>query len=767
MEGFFSNINFKTKYIFYERMVCMEKLGNSSKIIKRGLIVILVFLTIGIFVAVKLFKLQVMDYNFYQENVIEQLTVETNVNPLRGTIYDANGRVLATNKTVWVLYLCPKNIENPEMIAENLSKITGIDMDTILEKAKKRGYKYQIIHNSLDKDTSNKVRKFIDENGLEEQIKLNASAKRYYPYNDLCSHALGFVNADGVGIYGLEKTYNNILEGTNGKYITAQNAQSGDMPFQYEAYIEDENGYNLVTTVDTYIQYQLELVLRNASIESGAQNRATGIVMNPQNGAIYAMATYPSFDLNNPYELDELSKRKLLAYDESAKEYKKEYLNLLFSMWNNKAVTEIYEPGSTFKLVTTSVALQEKVASLESGFHCSGSLKIDGYYRAISCHKRTGHGSINFAQALQQSCNPSMMTLAMRIGKASFYEYFEMFGYTKKTGIDLPSESVGYYHSYDDFSNVSLAVYSFGQTFKTTAIQQLCAVTTIANGGYRVTPHFLDKIVDNEGNIIFEYECNKSEQIVDTEVCNTISKILKEGVDGAGGAKNAYVAGYSIAAKTGTSEKKDKYDENGNTPFRVSSCVSYAPSENSQVAVIIIVDEPTIGSKYGSVVAAPYASNLMELILPYLGIEAEYSELDEEHKQITVGDYTSKKVDEAIKKLTNDGIKYEIIGDGDIVLSQIPLKGSNIYIKEGKVLLYTVRDYQENITLEVPNVIGKTPEEANLILYNSGFNIKIEGAMNFSVSQGAKITYQYPAAGSLIRRGEVVTIKIIYTNEKE
>ncbi len=745
----------------------MKNISGSSKIVRRGLVVLLLFLLIAFFVIIKLFKLQVLEYDFYQENVINQLTVETNVNPLRGTIYDTNGNVLATNKTVWILYLCPKNIKNPEMIAENLSKIIDVDKETILKKAQKRGYKYQIIHNSLDKETSDKVRKFIDENGLSEEIKLNASSKRYYPYNDLGSHALGFVNADGVGIYGLEKVYNNILEGTNGKYITAQNAQSGDMPFQYETYIEDENGYNLVTTIDTYIQYQLELVLENASVESGAQNRATGIVMNPQNGEIYAMATYPSFNLNNPYELDDLSKAKLSVYDETSTEYKKEYLNLLFSMWNNKAVTELYEPGSTFKLVTTSVALQEKVATLSTGFHCSGSLKIDGYYRAISCHKRTGHGSIDFAQALQQSCNPSMMTLAMRIGKASFYEYFQKFGYTSKTNIDLPSESLGYYHSYDDFSNVSLAVYSFGQTFKTTAIQQLCAVSSVANGGYKVTPHFLDKIVDSEGNVIYEHTLQKSNQIIDTDVCNTISKILKEGVDGAGGAKNAYVAGYNIAAKTGTSEKKDKYDENGNTSYRVSSCVAYAPSDDAQIAVIIIVDEPTIGSKYGSVVAAPYVSALMELVLPYLGIEAEYSELDEEHKQVTISDYTSMSVEEVVKDLTKEKISYEIIGDGNVVLSQMPAKNSTIYLKTGKVILYTVKDYQEQITIEVPNVIGKTPEEANLILCNAGLNVKLEGAMNFSINQGASITCQYPLAGSAIKRGDVVTIKIIYTNEKE
>ena len=744
-----------------------EKNRISSKTIKRSVILLGIFLIVSAIVVIKLFQLQIIDYDFYQKNVINQLTVETNVNPSRGVIYDINGNILASNKTVWILYLCPKNIENPEMIAKNLSKITSIDEKTILEKAKKTGYKYQILHNSLEKSTSDEVRKFIEEHNLQEQIKLNASTKRYYPYQTLASHALGFVNADGVGIYGLEKVYNNILEGTNGRYITAQNAQSGDMPFQYETYIEDENSYNLVSTIDMYIQYQLENVLETAAIESGAKNRATGIVINPQTGAVYAMATYPYFDLNDPYILDEISQEKLNLYDVNSSEYKKEYLNLLFTMWGNKAVSELYEPGSTFKIVTTSVALQEKVASLSSNFHCSGSLKIDGYYRAISCHKRTGHGSLSFAQALQQSCNPAMMTLGMRIGRQSFYDYLKKFGYMSKTNIDLPSESQGYYHSFDDFSNVSLAVYSFGQTFKTTAIQQLCAVSTVANGGYKITPHFLDKIVDNDGNIIYEYTQPKSEQIINGDVCKSISQILKEGVDGNGGAKNAYVAGYSIAAKTGTSEKKDKYDENGNTPYRVSSCVAYGPSENAQVAVIIIVDEPSVGSAYGSVVAAPYVSQLMELIMPYMGIKAIYNETDIEHIQVTVGNYKDKSVEDVKKELTKDGINFEIIGNGQKIISQIPSQNSKIYKKTGKILLYT-EDINDALSIvEVPNVVGKTPEEANIILANMGFNIKIEGAMNFSVNQGAKITNQTPAAGTKIRRGDIVTIKVIYTDEKE
>ena len=732
---------------------------------KRGVFLLLIFLILGVVVAITLFNIQILKYDDYQKKVIDQMTVETKVNPKRGTIYDRNGTVLASNKTVWVLYVMPKNIENPEFLSKEIANILNISYDNVLNKAKKTGYKYQVIDKALNIDEARQIRALIDEYSWEDQIQLSASSTRYYPLSTLSSHTLGFVNADGVGIYGLEKVYNNILEGTSGKYITAQDAHSGDMPFQYETYIENEDGYNLVTTIDTYIQYQLELQLKNAAIESGAQNRAAGIVMNPKTGEIYAMAVYPSFDLNAPYSLDTLSLEKLSEYEKDTKEYRNAYLNLLYTMWNNKAVTELYEPGSTFKLVTTSVALQSNAASLANRFVCTGSLKIDGYYRAISCHKRKGHGSLTFAEALQQSCNPSMMKLAFSIGRDRFYEYFKSFGYTSKTGIDLPSEANGYYHSYDDFSNVSLAVYSFGQTFKTTAIQQLRAVSVVANGGYLVEPHLLKAIVDNDGNTIYEYQSNKSEQIIDTKVASTISQILKEGVDGEGGAKNAYVAGYSIAAKTGTSEKKDKYDEQGNTSYRVSSCVAYGPSENAEVAVIILVDEPSIGSKYGSVVAAPYVGNLMEAILPYLGVKPVYNENDIEHQQIKVPSIVNKDLETAIKEVKSLGIQYEIIGGGETVISQMPMENSLIYKKTGKILIYTGVDKETHT--KMPNVVGKTAEEANLIIINSGLNIKIDGATSYKYGEKAVVVEQFPLPDASVPKGTVAEIKILFLDEED
>lgn len=743
----------------------MEKQKLNQKMLKRSFILLLAFMIISLLIVFALFKIQIIDYELYQYEVINQLTVETNVNPLRGSIFDRNGTVIATNKTVWILYVCPKKIQSPEFIAHGLSEITGISYEIILEKAENKSYKYQIINNSLEKDITIAVREFIDQNNLEEQVVLNASTKRYYPFSSLASHTLGFVNDDGIGIYGLEKTYNNILEGTTGKYITAQDAQSSDMPFQYETFIEDENGYNLVTTIDVYMQNQLEEQLENAVIESGAQNRACGIIMNPQNGEIYAMAVYPSYNLNAPYTLDDYSQESLSELEQGSKEYREAYLNLLYTMWNNKAVTELYEPGSTFKIITTAIALEEHAATLNSHFNCTGSLKIDGYYRAISCHKRKGHGNLSFAEALQQSCNPAMMTIASRIGKERFYNYFTRFGFASKTGIDVPSEASGYYHSYSDFSNVSLAVYAFGQTFKTTAIQQISAISSVANGGKSITPHFIKEIVDNENNLIYEWEEPEQEQIISEDVCETISNILEEGVSGEGGAKNAYVAGYRVAAKTGTSEKRDKYDENGNASYRVSSCVAYAPSENAQLAIIIMVDEPMIGSKYGSVVAAPYASNLLELVLPYMGIEPEYDEEDLEHIQIEIPNVTGSSLADAANTLDSLGIMYEIIGNGENVNSQMPIAKSKIYKKSGKIILYTGNDTPNNVV--IPNIVGLSPEEANQLLINSGLNIRINGAENFAYGDGAEVVAQFPSSGISVEVGTVVSIEILFTDESE
>ena len=757
----------------------------SGRMARRSVAILALFLVFALVIIGTLFDLQILNYEKYQNSVLEQITIETRVNADRGMIYDRNGKTLATNATVWLVFISPQDIldamaeENAEvytvagadgmvtatpmneLIARRLSEILEVDYDSILAKAAKVGRRYEVIKSGVEKEKADEIRSFIDEYNLTTQIYLVASATRYYPYTTLASHAIGFVNSDGVGIYGLERYYNNILEGTGGKYVTAQDAKGDDMAFEYETYVEAENGYNLMTTLDIYIQYELENQLKAAVIESQAANRACGIVMNPKTGEIYAMATYPSFDLNKPYTLDSWSQEILDELALTGDEYTEKYFDLVYTMWNNKAVTELYEPGSTFKILTTAISLDENVAATTDTFRCTGSMKIQGYSRPISCHKKTGHGTLTFGEALQQSCNPAMMTIASRIGRETFYDYFKNLGYAEKTGIDVPGESSSYYHAYKDFTNVSLAVYSFGQTFKTTPIQQLTAICSIANGGYLVTPHLMKAIVDDEDNVIINYETNIKRQVLSAESCATIAKILEEGVSGNGGAKNAYVPGYKVAAKTGTSEKKDKYDANGETSYRVASCVAFAPYDDPQVAVIIMVDEPTVGSRYGSTAAAPYVANLLSDILPYMGVEPDYTPEELKRLQVSVGNYVGSSVSLAEKTLAGKGMRYEIVGDGEFVTSQLPASGSKISSSTGKVILYTGGE-KAKATVVVPNLIGKTAEAANKLLIDSGLNICIEGTINYDVGVGATVVSQSPAAGTVLPISDVVTVRFMY-----
>ncbi|MBE6598679.1 MAG: PASTA domain-containing protein [Ruminococcaceae bacterium] len=755
-------------------------------------IVFCFFLAICTVIVAYLANYQLKMNEYYQSQVLNQLTIQTEVNPERGSILDRNGNILAANITVYNVILSPQHIieameedeaansdskadndvlyefsdpeygltykgtRQNELIAKVLSAYLEVDYDRIIEKAAKVGRRYEVIKNNVDDVTAEKIKAFIAEFGLKNQIYFTAGAKRYYPKSDLASHVIGFTNSEGVGIYGLEQYYNNILEGTSGRYILAQDARNNDMPFEYERYIEASNGYNLVTTIDIYIQYELENQLEKTFIESGAQNRVSGIVMDVNTGEILAMATYPSFDLNSPYVLDDFSAAKLQGVDEKSEEYNELYWELLYTMWNNKAITETYEPGSTFKIVTTSMAFEEKVVSPDSPFFCGGSYKIEGWSKPISCHYKAGHGNVTFTVGLQQSCNPVLMQIAERVGREKFYNYFEAFGYTEKTGIDLPGEVGGIYSSYKNFSNVSLAVYSFGQTFKTTPIQQVRAVSAVANGGTLVTPHLIKEIVDDDGNVIQSFETEAVRQVVSSATCETITDILEEGVAGDGGAKNAYVKGYRVAAKTGTSEKRDKYDENGNTPWRVGSCVAYAPADSPEVAALIMVDEPSISSVYGSVVAAPYISNLMGFVLPYIGVEAQYTSEELENLDITLSNYVGASVENCIRDLSWRGFTYEIIGSGDTVTAQIPEAGTMISSDSGILLLYTGDEAPAN-TITVPNVVGMSAYNANQTLVNLGLNVSFAGSVNGS---SATVISQTPAANTMVSRGTVVEVTL-------
>ena len=719
-----------------------QKMMNSVTA-KRSFILLIFFALFALLLVCVIFKMQVFEYDMYQEEVINQITVENSVSAERGTIYDRNMNVLATNQTTWRVFISPVDIQSAvytsvidraiyrvrygeslavsksgarqdEIIAAGLSEILGVDFDFVLKKAAMSGRRDETIKKNVDKETADKVLDFIEEYGLQQQVHLEATNKRYYTYGSMAAQTLGFTGVDGQGLYGLEYQYDDELTGVDGKYIIAQDARGNEMAYNYESYVEPINGYDMLTTIDTRIQHELDLQVEAALQDSAAQNRACGIAMNPKTGEILAISVKPDFDLNAPYVLDELSQAALeeSGLSEESDEYKAFLTQLRQIMWSNKAITEIYEPGSTFKIMTTAMALEENVTTPTELFTCTGALQVGGY--TIHCHKKGGHGTVTFARGLQQSCNPVLMTIAARVGSSKFYDYFEAFGYLEKTGIDLPGEGNTVFHKKESLGTTELATASFGQRFKVSPIAQLTAISAVANGGYLVTPHLLDKFIDDEGNVVYSYGTKIKRQVISTETANTISQILEAGVSGDGGAKNAYVKGYKVAAKTGTSEKFDEPEKE----LRISSCVAYAPSDDPQIAVIIMVDEPTGASVYGSVVAAPYVANFLSNVLPYLGIEPVYSEEDLAKMQITVGRYTGSSITDAKKKIKDLGVAVEIIGNGDTVTGQTPKSGSTISLESGRIILYSDNVDPASKTAVVPDILGCTAAQANEKIIN-------------------------------------------------
>lgn len=728
---------------------------------------------------IRILLLQTVGYSRYQKKVIDQMTTQSEVTAVRGNIYDRNGVLLATNITTYRIFISPSSIAKAQsnlaqaestvqldrLIAENLSEILDVSYDFVLKQTTYTGYLDRTIKKEVDEASADRVRAFIDEYGLEQLIYLQTTSTRYYPYGSLGAHVIGFTGSDGTGLYGLEYYYNEYLSGTNGRYITARDAQGNEMPFSYKEYIEAEDGYHLTTTLDIFVQASLEESLEEAYLESGGQNRAAGIVMDVNTGEVLAMAVYPSFDLNDPWSLDSFSLEKLeqSEYLAGSEEYSALKQQLLLEMWSNKAITESYIPGSTFKVLTASMALEEDVVKLDESYSCVGSYTVLG--QKIHCHKTAGHGTLSFVQGIQQSCNPWLMRVGLRLGRETFYDYLKAYGYREKTGIDLPGEGREYIASEADFTDLDLAIYAFGQNFNVTLIQHLTAVSSVANGGYLLQPHLLCAVKDNDGNIIKSVGTQVKRQVVSSSTCQTVSEILEEGVSGDGGAKNAYVAGYRIAAKTGTSEKKNA----GSEGQYVCSTVAYAPADDPQYAAIIIVDEPTKGSLYGSTVAAPYVGDVMETILPYLGVEAVYTEEELAKLAVTVPNCTYWQASVAKEHMEKSpyGLQVEIIGDPDgVVYKQYPEGGTVVEKASGTVYLYTEKGAQAD-TVVVPDVIGMTAAAANGTLINSGLNIRIEGTKNYLSGKGAVVVSQSVEAGQRVERGTVITVVFRYLDDRD
>ncbi len=745
----------------------------STRVRRRAGVICIALSLLFILLSLRILFLQTFHFEEYEKKVLDQITQETSVSANRGNIYDTNGVVIATNITTYRLFLDPAaimrqsdedGVDYADIIAKGVSAITDLSLtyEDVMKQAGYTRYRDRTLARHLSEETADLVRKFIETSELDDKalLHLQATSKRYYPYETLASHVIGFTGSDGVGLYGLEYTYNDILKGTDGKYIGAKDSFGNEMDYDYESYIPAIDGYSITTTIDVYIQAELEEQLKTSYIESGAKNRACGIVMDVDTGAILAMAVYPPYDLNEPSVLDDDSKKKLdeCEFEKGSDEYTALETQLRLEMWNNKAITELYMPGSTFKVLTAAMSYEENIVKDEEKFSCPGYYIVNG--QRIKCHDHKGHGMLTFARGLQQSCNPVLMQMGLRLGVEDYYKYFSELGYFQKTGIDASGEEytkegVTFWNK-DLFSSadIYLATASFGQNFKISPIAHLTAINTVANDGKLVTPHFIKEIRDNEGNVIYTYETEVKRQVFSEDTCKTVSTILEEGVSTDGGSKAAYVAGYRIAAKTGTSEKKDVTD----TPYTpyVCSAIAFAPAEKPEVSVLFMVDEPTDGVLYASVIAAPYVGSLLEEILPYQGVTAIYEE--GEREPIQAPWLVGANIGTAVELAEMLGFSVEVIGDGEKVKSQSPAMGTLLDETNSKIILYTTDEsVKEKETVKVPDLSGMTAVATNGTLTNLGLNIRIFGTVNY-FADGVVVLKQSPAAGTVVDVGTVIEV---------
>lgn len=754
----------------------------STKVRRRAGAICVVLSLLFILLSMRILFIQIFNFEDYRQKVLDQITQETKVSADRGNIYDTNGVTIATNITTYRLFLDPAaimrqgkedGVDYADLIAKGISAISELNLtyDDVIKQAGYTKYRDRTLARHLSEETADLVRKFIEASGLDDKalLHLQATSKRYYPYSTLASHVLGFTGSDGTGLYGLEYTYNEMLKGTDGKYVGAKDSYGNEMNYDYEAYIPAIDGYNLTTTIDIYIQAELEEQLKTSYIESEGKNRACGIVMDVDTGAILAMAVYPPYDLNNPSVLNDESQKKLeeSGLEKGSDEYIELETQLRLAMWNNKAITELYMPGSTFKVLTAAMSYEENIVRDSEEFSCPGYHIVNG--QKIKCHYIKGHGMLTFARGLQQSCNPVLMQMGLRLGVDNYYKYFSELGYFEKTGIDASGEEytkegVTFWNK-DLFASadIYLATASFGQNFKISPIAHLVAINTVANNGNLVTPHFIKEITDKDGNVIYSHQTEVKRQVFSESTCKTVANILEQGVATDGGSKAAYVAGYRIAAKTGTSEKKDVHD----TPYipYVCSAVAFAPAEKPEVSVLFMVDEPTEGILYASVIAAPYVGSLLEEVLPYYGVNAEYKE--GEREPVSAPWLVGANTDTAKELAEMLGFKVEIIGDGAKVKEQSPKMGALVDTTNAKIILYTTDEaIKEKKTVKVPVLTGMTAVATNGTLTNLGLNIRIFGTPNY-LADGVVVVKQSHLPGEVVDVGTVIEITFGNPNDSD
>lgn len=741
----------------------MSKLPT-AKMKTRSEIGFSLLMVLALAISVNLFKTSVIDNEMYQDyaNTNQFGSIEISAN--RGTIYDTNGNTLAKSATVFKVFLDPSNFRDKEQnyskkdkIVEFITSVLDIDEETLLKKMEANN-QYEVLQTKVESPVADKITEFTSENKIT-CISLQEDTKRYYPQNELAASVIGFVNSDGEGQYGIESYYNEELSGIPGKVISAKDAKGDEMPYRYSKLYEAQNGNSLYLTIDSNIQYYLEKNIQDMTKEFQLNEGACAIMMNVKTGAIYGMATTPNYDLNNPAEITDENKLKYIESITNEEEKSEALMNARAAQWKNKSVTDRYIPGSVFKVITSSAAIEEKVIDVNtSTFNCTNTINVSG--TDIHCwnYPYSSHGSQTFVQALTNSCNPAFIEIGQRLGVDKFSYYFEAFGLTERTGIDLPAEASSIYLDSNRMGPVELASSSFGQTNKITPMEMITSYAAVINGGYLVTPYVVDKIVDGSGNVVSKHETVIKRQVISEDTSKTMRESLEAVVNNNGGS-NAYIKGYRIGGKSGTSQKLDLY--NDDDMRYVSSYCCFAPADDPEIVLLVVADEPMSGEYYGSVVAVPYARKILEEALPYFGYYPEYTEEEIENMDKTVPSLEAKTISAARQTLEEMSLKCEIIGDGTVIASQVPTAGSSIS-KDGTVILYTEGNTTQKTT-EVPDFSGMNIAQVNEALTESGLNCITTGASADNIT--AIVSTQSVDAGETVAKGTVIELMFIIKDQ--
>ena len=698
---------------------------------------------------IRLFQLQIVDAEEYQRKAASQQLRVTEISASRGYIYDRNNNVLAMSSTAWTVCVSPLDIENEtqkDLIISGLAEILNLDEDYVREKCGGNTY-YKVVKSRIDKATAEEVTTFASNNGIRA-INLQEDISRKYPYENFASSVIGFVNATNSGAYGLEAYYNNVLSGTSGKVVSAKNAWGSNMPFGYDELYSSEDGNSIVLTLDDGVQYFVEKHLELAVKEHSVKERGACIVMDAKTGKILAMATKGDFDPNKYLDVSDTVKAEIEALPKD--EQNDALKSAQYDQWRNKAISDPYEPGSVFKIITLSAALDSNTTTLGDTFECPGYIMVGD--RKISCWKTAGHGSQTLGDAIKNSCNPAFITIGLHMGLKNFVSYFEAFGLSEKTGIDLPGEATSIYHNPDTMSEIDLASSSFGQTFKVTPIQLTTAVCAAVNGGNLYEPYIVEKVVASDGTVVMQKEPNLVRQVISADtsatVCTLLEKVVSEG-----SGKTARVPGYRIGGKTGTSEKLDQQGDDGVEDY-VSSFLAVAPIDDPQIVVLMLLDEAQMENPYGSVVAAPVVGAMLADILPYLGIEPDYTAEELEAMTGKVKNVTDQIVHDAMTVLRMQGYSVNVVGEGATVVKQSPEAGAKLSAG-GTITLYTDEELIPK-EIEVPNVLGMTVTEVNNAIVGKGLKLKLVGVNETAENQVAYS--QNPVAGTMVYPDTVIEV---------